>query len=278
MRIGVITDAHLCPPGTPPDGCHNPYAYDQAASILEAALAGNTADSIDLLAVLGDLSNGGHFESLNEAVALLASADGPMLVVAGNHDRDVEPRQLATLVDHSLPGGSMADPSGTRIAGVFFAGLPISNAVDDGWTVEEARIDDWPNAPVVVLSHVPLISRESAVRDAGLKYAGGLHQGDSLVAALLARTSPTIVIHGHLHVRDESALGSVLQIGCAALIEPPHERAVLDLSIDGDVPSVSMRRVPVIESPPVRLPVLVPCETAWRYSHGAWTSAEPPDL
>ena len=59
MRLGIVTDAHLCPPGTPPDGCHNPYAYERAAFMLSEALADHRADRIDALAVLGDMTNGG---------------------------------------------------------------------------------------------------------------------------------------------------------------------------------------------------------------------------
>ncbi|MEA2524144.1 MAG: hypothetical protein QOF73_1371, partial [Thermomicrobiales bacterium] len=39
MRLGILTDAHLCPPGTPPDGCHNPYAFDRAEALLAQALS-----------------------------------------------------------------------------------------------------------------------------------------------------------------------------------------------------------------------------------------------
>jgi hypothetical protein len=71
-----------------------------------------------------------------------------------------------------------------------------------------------------------------------------------------------VVVHGHAHVRDALVLGSVLQIACAALVEPPFEATLLDIT-EEDGGRVSVRRecVRIAPSPDgARLPVLSPRE------------------
>lgn len=269
MRLGIVTDAHLCPPGTPPDGCHNPYAYERAADHLQSALDAHRRDAVDAVAVLGDLTNGGDRASMVRAVEIIGSARAPVRVVAGNHDRDVEPMMLASLVETTPL--RMATPLGENIAGVRVAGVQIAAAEDDGWSVVEPNAPAWGDEPIVVLSHVPILSREAAVRAAELKYAGGLSNGEAIVTALLARAAPTVVIHGHLHLRDACTTGPVLQIGCAALIEPPYERAVIEVDeLEGRL-TVTVAHRSVAPVPKVRLPVLAPADAIWTFKSGRWT-------
>jgi predicted phosphodiesterase len=269
MRLGIVTDTHLCPAGTPPDGCHNPYAYDRAADHLRAALDAHRLDNVDVLGVLGDLTNGGDRASMLRALEIIRAAPAPVRVVAGNHDRDVEPMLLADLVKAMSIG--MATPAGEIIAGVRIAGLQIAAALDGGWSVVAPAASAWGDEPVVVLSHVPILSRESAVRAADLRYAGGLSNGEGVINALLARTAPTIVIHGHLHLRDAHVLGSVLQIGCASLIEPPYERAVVEVDEGEGRLTITVAHRSVAPVPDVRLPVMAPADASWTFKSGQWT-------
>jgi Icc-related predicted phosphoesterase len=271
MRLGIVTDAHLCPPGTPPDGCHNPYAYDRAASMLSKALEDHRADGIDALAVLGDMTNGGDSASLVQAVALLASVDVPVVILAGNHDRDHDPNQLTELARSSSNDMRMANPRGETVAGIHIAGLPITGEEPDGWRVEQPCLTGWPDAPTILLCHLPVVSRELALGAAGFKYAGGLVNGDAVVQELIDRRAPTVVVHGHLHMRDACVVGPVLQIGCAALIEPPHERTVIDANERDGALTVRVSHLPVAASPNVRLPVMSPSEATWLFRLGEWT-------
>jgi predicted phosphodiesterase len=273
MRLGIVTDAHLCPPGTPPDGCHNPYAYERAASMLGKALADHRADGINALAVLGDMTNGGDSPSLIQAVALLAPVDVPVVILAGNHDRDRDPHQLTDLTRASSNSMRMANPRGETVAGIHIAGLPITGEEPDGWRVEQPCPTAWPDAPVILLCHLPVVSREFAVRAAGFKYAGGLVNGDAAIQALMDRSAPTVVVHGHLHLRDACVAGPVLQIGCAALIEPPHERAIIEVEARDGVFTVRVSHRPVAASPDVRLPVMSPSDATWTHRTGEWTAS-----
>jgi hypothetical protein len=132
-------------------------------------------------------------------------------------------------------------------------------------------VADWGAAPAILLTHFPILSRLTACRDAGLKYAGDLTNRAELAAALAARPAPTIVLHGHLHVRDAVAEGTVFQIGCAALVEPPYELAILDLDrADGRI-EVRIVREAVADAGDARLPVLVPERGAWTFDGKSWT-------
>jgi hypothetical protein len=129
----------------------------------------------------------------------------------------------------------------------------------------------WGDGPVVLLSHSPLINREDAVVAAGLRNAGTFADPTGVFATLNERSGPTIVLHGHFHVRDATAHGPILQLGFAALIEPPNEIAVVEL-IEGDATlEVAVRRLPIEPVPAERLPVLVPERQRWRLASGAWS-------
>jgi calcineurin-like phosphoesterase family protein len=272
MRLGVLTDLHLCPPGTPPDGCHNPYAFDQAESMLTDAIAAHLDDGVDAIAVLGDLANRGETAQVRRAAELIASVDLPVWLTGGNHDRDEDPDLLETLAKEPGANLAIARPDGVLVDGIRIAGLPITSPGGGSpWHVARLPVEGWGDEPVVLLSHFPVLDRERETRAAGLTYVGTFQDREAVAAPLLARKSPAIVLHGHLHLRDLATEGPVLQIGCAALIEPPHERVVLNIAADGS--KVHVRHLPVMASPDVRLPVIGPAASDWSFTGDRWVSA-----
>ncbi len=52
MKLGLITDCHLCPPNTPPARWHNPYDFHHASDNLIRALAHLLVAGVDAIAVL----------------------------------------------------------------------------------------------------------------------------------------------------------------------------------------------------------------------------------
>lgn len=271
MKLGILTDVHLCPPGTAPGGCHNPYAFDQAETLLAEAIAAHKADAVDALMVLGDVANSGDASSLERAVRLLADADLPVWITGGNHDREEDAGLLAAVVMAASPRLQMARPIGQPVGGIRMAGLPITSpGAGTPWLVDRVPLGEWGNDPVLLLSHFPVLPREAAIVGAGFRHVGSFEDREGLAPALLGRTAPTVVLHGHLHVRDVVAAGPVLQIGCAALIEPPHERVVLELPAGGQGAVIRVRHIPVIDSPPVRLPIIAPASSDWRFRDGRW--------
>ena len=275
MRIGVVTDAHLCPPGTPPDAWHNPYDFAHAEANLVAALDLHRTGDSNVIAMLGDLSHLGDEPSLARGIALCGGGDRPVLAVPGNHDCGEVIDRLAMLSGRrgSASPRSLrpATSAGESLAGFRIVGLPIAvRHPDQGWLVEVPAVAAWDEEPVIVLSHFPVLSREAEARRAGLRYAGSSADRDGFGEALRRRVGPTLILHGHLHIRDAVAVGPVLQIGCAALIEPPHEVAVVDVEAAENGLTVRVRRRAVAPSPSVRLPLLTGESGAWTFRERAW--------
>lgn len=111
---------------------------------------------------------------------------------------------------------------------------------------------------------------------AGLKYAGDLENVAEGAPLLLRRTAPTVILHGHLHIGHAEARGTVLQIGCAALVEPPYAVNVLNVRWSGDDLVVEHQEVPVAPSPDVTLPRLSPPSQRWVFNAGTWRSSGVP--
>ncbi|MBA3643739.1 MAG: metallophosphoesterase [Chloroflexia bacterium] len=274
MKLGLITDSHLCPPGTPPARWHNPYDFPHATEHLVRAIAHHLVAAVDAIVVLGDLTNNGDRGSIDDGLHLLAGAERPVWLLAGNHDCDAAVDALPNrIASASHPALQMLTARGALIGGMPIAGLPIAEVTASEWRVTPPEIDTWGAAPVLLLSHFPVISNERAIRAAGLRYAGSFAGDDAVSEALQARQMPTIVVHGHLHVRDAVVAGPVLQIGCAALIEPPHECATLTVTDEAGELTVQVSHHAVAPSPPVRLPVLAPDNARWIFGNGKWESS-----
>ncbi len=137
MKLDVLTDVYLCPPGTAPDGWQNPYAFDRGDALLAEAIAVHRTDGVDALAVLGDLADSGDASSLGRAVRLLADADLPAWVTGGNHDREEDDGLLESLVREAPLRLRMALPFGQSAAGIRVIGVLMASP--DGelpWFVE----------------------------------------------------------------------------------------------------------------------------------------------
>jgi hypothetical protein len=122
-----------------------------------------------------------------------------------------------------------------------------------------------------VLTHFPLIDRRAVTEAAGLKYAGGFRDL-GVAQRLLNRSGPSVVLHGHLHVRDAATEGNVLQITCASLIEPPHEASVVEIEQAADGLRVSVEHTVIAESD-APLPVLSETHGSWTFDGEGWKAA-----
>lgn len=274
MRIGIVTDVHLEVDETRQDGFHNPFDFANARRNLERAIERHRAAGVDAIALLGDLANAGDETSHLLGLALCEAAGLPVWAVPGNHDTDQELRALATRIG-ARTGTPIRIPSarGERLHGLRLAGLSLVEVFPGrGWTHECPEVEAWGDDPTLLLTHFAAISREAVALGSGLKYAGDVRNHAEIAAALRSRSAPTVVFHGHHHLRDAVIDGSVLQIGFASLIEPPHEAAEVEIGRDGGALTVRVRHEPVAPSAAERLPVLAPAEGAWRFADGAWES------
>lgn len=260
LKIGVLTDVHLAPPGSPAREWFNAYPFDRAETMLAAALTLFTERSVDAVAVLGDLAMFGDDASLDLGLSRSASTNLPVLFVPGNHDGEgwsqAVARNLSRREKPPWPSFELV----TKIE------------VDEEPEVWRASgIDHLGEDPLVILSHFPIVNVEAHLADAGLKYAGDPEWDDSILGIHDCRR-PVLVLSGHVHVRYEMTSGTVLQLGLAALIEPPHAAAVIEIreAVAGDL-EVELEHFEVADYRVDVVPVISPSESTWRYQAGAWS-------
>lgn len=278
MRLGIVTDAHISPEGTRARSFHNGYAVDDALERYELALGQLVEQGAEALALLGDLSHLGDAKSLEEGLGLAAETGLPVWGVPGNHD--VSERKDALVRAVRRVGSErvrLATPEGEAVGeGIRVAGLHVESE-DWGFTSRSAggaETGTWGDGAVVLLSHFPALSSRARVERTGLKYAGDLENLGVVLRPLLGWGEPTVVLSGHLHLRDAFAAESVLQLGFAALVEPPFEVSLVDVEAEDGRVEVRREAVALTPTPEgVRLPVLSPPSHTWAFIDGSWEPA-----
>ncbi|HET7043993.1 MAG TPA: metallophosphoesterase [Gaiellaceae bacterium] len=235
MRLGVLTDVHLAPEPRPGARWQNLYDFEGLRGRLDAALARFAAERVDAICLLGDLSDDGDAASTEAVLEAVGACGPPVFVVGGNHDERLDPATLEDALE--------------SVENVTLAGGPL------------------PCEQRVVLSHYPLLDRRARLEAAGLLYAGDHPAGAARAERLRADGDSTVVLCGHLHVRESHADGPILQLACAALIEYPFEVALLD----ADPGAVRIRRIPLAGPGEIeRDPVLAPAAETFRFDGRRW--------
>jgi calcineurin-like phosphoesterase family protein len=241
LRLGLLADLHLGPPGTPPAEWHGPIEPGLMRGRLAAALTRLARERLDALLLLGDLAHAGDRRSLRWVLHAALSLQLPTFVVPGNHDLDGGddcwrvahaewPEQLRPLTAR----GRTLSPR------VRIAGQPLTARGSARAAAEPPRLRASERRLLLWVTHYPLLEREPVLREAGLAYPDRL-EGAAEVAARLARyRGPVLTLHGHLHVADAVAEDRILQLGVPALGERPHRYGILELSADGDRITVSL--------------------------------------
>jgi 3',5'-cyclic AMP phosphodiesterase CpdA len=218
MRLGVVTDVHLVFAGSEVEGSRVPHpeGWDFAATegALEAVVERFGEEGVDGVVVLGDLSHHGDDATLDRALGLLGRLDCELWAAPGNHDVGLSADAL----------GRALERTGRRSGGAALSVLEIES---EDW-IMSCRARSAPPESAVIASHYPLVARNGDPVS-----PEHLVDGRELLAALHARTSPTVVLSGHLHTRDAYADGPVLQLLFPALIESPAECSILELENDG---------------------------------------------
>lgn len=287
MKLGIIADAHLQPvgPSFPPvlGFPAVPYVYEKSDDLMRYrhALERCVEEGVDGLVLLGDLSRIGDAESLETGLRLAAKTGLPVWAVSGNHECYARVTALERAVRWvGAENVRLATPEGALVGvGQRIAGLGVTSE-NHGYTARSDQRPDvsaWGDDFVVWLSHYPMISFHEEATEAGLMYSSGddLENLDEVARPLLERPSPTVVVNGHLHLRDARERGKVLQLSCAALMEAPFDITFLDLSKS----QVHVKNVQIEPTPDATgLPVLSPPHQQWVFEAGSWrltTPAEP---
>ncbi|HET9662449.1 MAG TPA: metallophosphoesterase [Thermomicrobiales bacterium] len=277
IRLGVITEVHIVPPGTPPGFWHNPFLFDQAEALFLRAVQRCVELGVDAITILGDLT---HFADAGSFAAIrrvLETTELPVYVLPGNHDLDASPRPLGAFQQAlALPNVTIAP-----------ANLALSPEIDLSLVGLEPGGGDWKYSGVLsravtgnepklhlVLTHFPSFAMKEMLAGAELKHAGDLGNRAAVLERIEAIPGPVLIVNGHLHVHASIAEGRVLQLSVAALIEPPHDVTLLTVGIDeAGGPWVSRQASGLFETPGVRLPVLSAREERWQVVDGGWQPA-----
>jgi predicted phosphodiesterase len=265
IRFGVLTDIHVVQDVTRQETWHNPYDFAGVEDRRARALRLFESQAVDRLLLLGDLAHDGDLPSLRLGLRPGAFA-AAHLAVGGNHDGGRPTAALSRAGGESLklPGWRAVRHGPVRVAG-----LRVAHRAQLGWaSARPPALATWGDAPVLLASHFPVLSRERPLAARGLPYAGDLTDRPALAGALLARRAPTVVACGHLHVRDSAAAGSLLQLGFGAMIEPPFEATLLELAVDGGSVEVTRAAHELDEAREERDPRLVPARESWRFEPG----------
>lgn len=267
VRLLVVADAHIASAGAPAQRWHNELVFGGSDRRLAEALESRARLGADLAVLLGDVLN------RPEETAVPTAFTGPgaveLRLVTGNED----PPALREMA----PPGSLASLQGEVLSSwLRLAGIHAVSE-DRGATARVADpvpTDPWEGETVALLSHFPLLSRRAEFADRGLAYAGDLLDRSPWAEALLARSAPTVVLCGHLHARDSAGAGRVLQLGFGALIEPPHELALVEFDPGNGYPRVRRRTLELGGAVPEHDPALAPRVEEWAFDGDRWQRVE----
>jgi predicted phosphodiesterase len=264
VRIGVLTDLHWedRPPFT--REWVNPWDQDGLDARIDAALERFRRSCVDLCVVLGDITQTGDEDALERVLRRVGAVGAPVAAVAGNHDADHDPDLLARVATRCsvlLPARTAFSLDGVAVVGVEIEHVPPLFRAAGVPPVAAA-------GPSVLLSHYPLLSEAQRLADAGLPYSGDLVDRARLEERVRAGGAPVVVISGHIHGRASRRSGPILQLSCGALIEPPFDCTVVELSPRDRlrVTRTAHRLGPVGSIDPV----FTPGEEAWEWVDARW--------
>ncbi len=277
MRFGIVSDIHLAPPGHPEEAWHNPLALETAMERFRRALAWCAEAGVDGIVVLGDVAHLGDEALLTAGVEAAAATGLPVWMVPGNHDVLVRNDALARAISQAGAGNvHFAPAAGAQHSGITIAGVGLAGDASSGG-LSAAALDTsaWGDDLVILASHFPMLPLRDRTEAAGLKYAGDLVGLAEAAAPVLSRAAPTIVVHGHLHLGHAEARGALLQVSCAALVEPPF--AVNLLQIDQQDGQIRVHHVEssISPVPDVPLPRVSGANRRWVFSDGTWREESP---
>lgn len=275
MRIGLLADLHWRAAsgaaGQQSAGWHAPYDFARLAERCAATVATLAARGCELLVVAGDLTDEGDAASCAAALdCLLAASPIPVAVVAGNHDvgRDNE----------LVPSRAAVREAWRRAAAVAEDQLVALRAVGvdgDGRGTRDGGERAAHSLATVVVSHYPLVAHAERLAAAGLPFPGELADRAAQLERIEAPRVPTVVLSGHLHVRDAFAHGNVLQICVPALVEPPHEAAIVELDPFGEAVRCIRVGSGGDAAEHAREPwLLAPADEQWEFASGSWSRRE----
>jgi predicted phosphodiesterase len=289
VKLGVIADSHVSVDRFEPARWHNDFDLRGSRELLGRALEHDLLGDAEAVFILGDLAHFGDRASIRHVVEAVDDTGRPAMLLQGNHDVLVAGVRLEDEVGRSkfVSCPFRSDNPDAPLEPFRDAGLALEvhevraelTAKEARWPfhVERRRMVDAPDGrPVVVATHFPVLSLRRPALEAGLLYSGHLSDLADSHALALPQDRPAIVLSGHLHLRGVTSDQAVLQIAFAALIEAPHDVAVVQISeaANGDI-VVEYECASIAHDDVERVPVVAPPSGAWEFdAHTArWAPA-----
>lgn len=274
VRLGIITEIHIVPPGTPEGVWHNPFLFDQAEELFSRAVQRCAEQQVDAIAILGDLTHFADPGSFAKVRRVLEQVELPVYVLPGNHDLDTTDCPLAAF-QHALdlPHVTIAPRTLalTPQIDLMLVGLEPGGEGRGYAAVSPRQVTGNDAKLTVALTHFPAYAMKKRLADAGLKHAGDLVNREPLLEAIASTPGPVLIVNGHLHVHATIAAGRMLQLSVAALIEPPHDVSLLSIGFDdAGNPWVTRQASGLFEVPGVSLPVLSDRAECWQFEESGW--------
>jgi 3',5'-cyclic AMP phosphodiesterase CpdA len=235
MNIGILCDLHLG--HSAEDRWHNRLLFDRAPEIARLAVPALNRQNLDMIAVLGDITNAGAESELLLAHAILSDLTIPWYVLPGNHDRmAVQSGSFDKVFQENLP--NFYRRQGT--IGMLFLreSLPDGEVQSPAIELGSAQIDrviqtvvaDRPGT-LIIFSHFPLISQAAFANKHGGKDAGHYADGMELLVCLekLVRNR-VVILCGHQHWHHIMEGARWIQCTTGAMIEYPMEFRIAEIS------------------------------------------------
>ncbi|GAA5061430.1 3',5'-cyclic AMP phosphodiesterase CpdA [Thermocatellispora tengchongensis] len=276
LRLAVITDSHLCSPGTPYGRWHDRLLLPESWTLWDQAVNAVATSDADAVVLLGDVTNFAEPDMLARALRELARAGKPIVAVAGNHDVGPSGDALAQVVAGSpervatVPGLTPCEIPG--LPGFRFAGIPIGRTPEGGYAVAGPGVGEAaPDRPLIVLTHYPLIDIKADFISQNLKYPDLLAGAPAVAHDLQRRDRPVIVLHGHVHRQHATHRAKLLHLGMAPLIERPHAVTFLTLRDGPAGPSAHRETTPLRAAPDP-----ADAREHWLLQDGRWVLSPTP--
>lgn len=272
LRVGVLTDLHLAPPGTAPTRWNGVVDRGRSRDLLDQALRW-LVPRCDVLALLGDLSDGSADDDYRHLTGRLDATGLPAYVIPGNHDMPADGSGAWRGVAGGEGRVAVPSPSGVPRPPVLIGAAVLrTHSSHDLSGLGHPR----GPGPLLWLTHFPVLSLHDAVAAAGWRYAGHADDRAAMAAHLRDHAGPVVVLAGHLHVRGHAISGRVLQLSQAALAEAPHDAAVVTVTTGSGHVHVDRHCHSVADSDADPLPVLDPPGIAFRWDGTRWAETERP--
>jgi predicted phosphodiesterase len=272
MKVGVLTDLHFELDPSRRGSWINDYEPEQLDGRVRSAIEHFETVEVDLVVLLGDVTERGDVAALERAFAQFTGRAAPVATVAGNHDVGHDP---ALFAGHAAGASvQLLETEPIELDGVELAGIGIERENPATRTFRTSRRPGAFRSPTrVVASHSPVLSEALRLAGAGLPYPGDLTDRGELATALASEEVPLVVLSGHIHARCSRAEGPLLQLCFGALIEAPFDCAVVEISSDG-AHRVARRSHRLGPAAPLE-PVFAADQELWEWRDSSWIELGP---